>query len=69
LLTSIFVQNANAGTTVEVTYSDTANLFQILDCASRWWGDSCGDEGAYRKAWLTKSNHANTDLELFKKYS
>ena len=63
------VQSASAITTVDVVYSETANLFQILDCVSQWWNDSCGDEGAYRKEWVNHSKLTDADLDLLKKYS
>lgn len=58
----------NAAVTFKATYSETADLFQFLDCASNWWDGYCGDEGQYRLEFEKKAKLTDEDLKLFKKY-
>ncbi len=50
----------------EVTYSDVANTFEIIDNVSNWWPGFCEEE--YRKYWELKYPVSEEDLKLFGDY-
>jgi hypothetical protein len=50
----------------EVTYSDVANTFDIIDNVSNWWPGFCEEE--YRKYWERKHPVSEQDLKLFGEY-
>ncbi|MCM2280129.1 MAG: hypothetical protein NDJ89_18820 [Oligoflexia bacterium] len=57
---------AGAGVTFDVQYRESANLFQILDCASQFWGeDTSGDGGAYRSKLVADAALTSEDEAPF----
>ena len=63
LIMSVF---AHAKTTVEGRYSESANIFAIMDQTSNWWPGFTGD--VYQSYWKNRFKLSEEDLKRFKDY-
>ena len=67
-LSFLYSSFAGANVVLSSTYREAANIFQILDCSSGWWGDFCGDEGAYKRDFEARQKLSIEDHDAFKSY-
>ncbi len=70
LMFVLLATNANAArVSILARYSESADVFVIMDCVSGWWDSSyCLDDGAYRNVWKDRFGMSVADIETFKKY-
>jgi len=63
LIISVFAQGK---TTVEGRYSESANIFAIMDHVSNWWPGFTED--VYQNYWKNRFRLSEEDLKRFKEY-
>lgn len=52
---------------IEVAYSESADIFDLMDNVSNWWPGFCEEE--YKKYWIKKFDASDRDKKYFKKYA
>lgn len=57
---------AHAAVKIQAAYSETANIFDVMDNVSNWWPGFCEEE--YQTYWNSKWPLTLKDKDLFEKY-
>lgn len=61
-----FPSVSSATVKIQVVYSESANIFDVMDNVSNWWPGFCEEE--YQKYWSKKLPLTAKDKDLFEKY-